>query len=96
MASAANFLTDTQKQLMSIPGAFTSLLTHLPQLVGLTGTVWLMRKGTDMLDSAYGADQTSGYSGLPISEQVFRAGEEALSFVIKLKYCAITVLDQIQ
>ena len=52
MASAANFLTDTQKQLMSIPGAFTSLLTHLPQLVGLTGTVWLMRKGTDMLDSA--------------------------------------------
>jgi len=93
--AASEFSADIQKQVMSIPGAFTNIATHIPQLIGLSGTVWVMRRLTDGLDTAYGAAPTSGYGGLPISEQLFRAGEEALAFVIKLKDSMITGLDKV-
>lgn len=92
---ADQFMSETQKQLMSIPGAFTSLATHIPQLLGLTGTIWIIRRVTDGLDNAYGVGATSGYSGLSLPEQFFRSFEEGLSFVVKLKYSKITGLDQV-
>ena len=93
MASA--FTDELQKELMSIPGAFTSIISHVPQIIGLTGAVWAMRKLTDGIDGVWGASPTSGYSGLTMSEQAFRAAEEAFSFVVKLKYCVITGLDKV-
>lgn len=80
----SGWIDRAQAEVGRIPAAFMAVPERLPELGAMAAGTWLMHKLTDMLDSAWGYEQGSGYANISPMEQGYRAVEESLMFVIKL------------